>query len=228
MLLTEEEIKFANDLIESDSADIANVDSKIGKPAKRCPDCDKEPCECETNESEDEEIAGIESFSAQEIEEILRTLSQDEVAFLKEVIQENLEDFCPEFQAAFAEARDIEALVKIAKECCPEDLELYGECVAFVMDEIDDFSDFAYADTLGAISERLINPQHIRRLKLQKRKAAWKADARKRARFRKTGEGRMMKRKAKLYMKKYRRRKKARLKRYGKEYSKFTANMGGK
>lgn len=229
MLLTENEIKLANSdkLIESDAADIAGVDSKLGDTQKRkCPECGKEPCECKTNESDAE--VDEEPLTREEIEDILRELTPDELELVKEVISHNLEDFCPDFNTAFAEVQDIEGLVKITKECCEEDLVLFGDCVAFAMSELDDFSDFAYAGELGEISERLINPQHIRRLRLQRKKSQWKMDAKKRMRFRKTGAGRIMKRKAKLYMKKYRRRKKARLKRYGKELSKFNTRMGAK
>ena len=236
-LLNEKLIKLANSdaIIESDAGDVAGVDNKLGsktekrpKDAKdgdeKCPECGKEPCECETNESDEE----VEPLKREEIEDILRDLSADELEFVKEIIKDNLEDFCPDFNTAFASAQDIETLVKIAHECCEEDLILLGDCVAFAMSELDDFSDFAYAGELGEISERLIDPQHIRRLRMQKRKAQWKLGAKKRARFRRTGAGRIMKRKAKLYMKKYRRRKKAKLKRYGKEMSKYNARMGTK
>lgn len=225
------------EILESNAGDIGPCDSDYVKGAKakiqkkisrrekikeeseyieedeECPKCGKEDCICGMDESED-------LYTAQEIEEVLRDLSPDELEYVKIVIDDNIEDFCGEFQTAYDKSIDIEGLIKIAQMCCPEDLELLGDCVFYVLDDIDDFSDFAYGD--GELGERLINPQHIRKLKLLKRKATWKAGARKRARFRKTGEGRIMKRKAKLYMKRYRRRKAARMKRYGKEYNKFT------
>lgn len=218
MLITEEEIKKAN---ESDTGDLSPVDSKVfDKPQKRkvCPECEHEDCICGMDESDiDDET--LDKYTAQEIEEVLRDLAPDELEYVKIIIDDNLEDFCDDFKGVYNKNLNIEELVKIAYECCPEDLELLGDCVFYVLDDIDGFSDFAYGD--GELGERLINPQHIRRLKLAKRKASWKAEARKRKRFRKTGEGRIMKRKAKLYMKRYRRRKKMRLKRYGKEYGKF-------
>ena len=230
MLLTESEIKLIN---ESDSNDLGPCDSDYVKSSKTkilnkiskrekikesdieiCPKCKSKDCEC-IDENEEE----FEAYTAQEIEEVLRDLAPDEIEYVKIIIGDNLEDFCDEFKKVYNKDLNIESLIKIAYECCPEDLELLGDCVFYVLDDIDDFSDFAYSD--GELGERLINPQHIRRLKIQKRKASWKAEARKRKRFRKTGEGRIMKRKAKLYMKRYRRRKKMKLKRYGKEYGKF-------
>lgn len=223
MLLTEKEIKLANSdkIFESTTEDLGPCDTakdpKLHK--KVCPECGKEDCICGMDENDSTTQEEFEHYTAQEIEEVLRDLTPDELEYVKIIINDNLEDFCEIFKNRYTKAINIEELVKLTYECCPEDLELLGDCVFYVLDDIDDFADFAYGD--GELGERLINPQHIRRLKLAKRKASWKAEARKRKRFRKTGEGRIMKRKAKLYMKRYRRRKKMRLKRYGKEYSKF-------
>ena len=222
LILTKEEIKLINESNSGDLGPCDSVDSKIlSKVQKRkvCPECEHEDCICGMDESDDLEDLSLDKYTAQEIEEVLRDLAPDELEYVKIIINDNLEDFCEEFKSVYNKDLNIEELVRIVYECCPEDLELLGDCVFYVLDDIDDFSDFAYGD--GELGERLINPQHIRRLKLAKRKASWKAEARKRKRFRRTGEGRIMKRKAKLYMKRYRRRKKMRLKRYGKEYGKF-------
>ena len=255
MLLTEEEIKIANDinevgikggkraikrpdLDETDAGDIAGVDNKLDKPVKR-PSVKPEEKQAlmdegnadnsDIDESEDEVI-----LSFEEKEEILRSFAPDELEFLKDNFRELL---CPEKYADVIMKIDTEVdseklISYLAGTILPdkeeESPDLIGDIIAYTAQELDDFSDFAYSDELGEISERLIDPQHIRRLRLQRRKAAWKMDAKKRARFRKTGAGRIMKRKAKLYMKKYRRRKKAKLKRYGKELGKYNARMGSK
>lgn len=253
MLLTESEIKIANSefanyaegkdakLGESDSSDIAGVDNKLNKPVKRPivkPE-EKQALMDEGNADDaddiDENEDEVAPLSKQEKEEILRSLAPDEIEFLKDNFKELL---CPVKYGRFLQdiddtAGDTEKFIALVSEIDYPDEEegtngIISDVIAYTMSELDDFSDFAYTDELGEISERLIDPQHIRRLRLQRKKAAWKAGARKRARFRKTGAGRIMKRKAKLYMKKYRRRKKARLKRYGKELSKYNARMGGK
>lgn len=246
MLLTESEIKYANSLMESDAGDIAGVDGKLNKPVKRpnvkpeekqvlmdeddgkdCKDCDDD---IDEDESEKEP-----PLSNQEKDEILRSLAPDEIELLKDNFKELL---CPVKYARFLQdiedtAGDTEKFIALVSEAdYPDEDEetddIISDIIAYTMSELDDFSDFAYLDDLGEISERLINPQHIRKLRLMRKKAVWKAGARKRARFRKTGAGRIMKRKAKLYMKKYRRRKKTKLKRYGKELGKYNARMGGK
>lgn len=251
MLLTESEIKIANsefanyaegkgaNLGESDTGDIAGVDNKLDKPVKR-PIVKPEEKQVLMDEgnSDDADIDENEDeapLSKQEKEEILRSLAPDEIEFLKDNFKELL---CPVKYGRFLQdvddtAGDTEKFITLVSEVDYPDEEegtkgIISDIIAYTMSELDDFSDFAYADDLGEISERLIDPQHIRRLRLQRRKAAWKLDAKKRARFRKTGAGRIMKRKAKLYMKKYRRRKKAKLKRYGKELGKYNARMGGK
>lgn len=243
MLLTENEIKLANSnkIIESDAGDVATVQNKLGDTAKRkqnvCPECGKEKCICkETPVDENSELEEIPDVTDEtraqvqaEVLEVLNELDPDELEFVKMVIEENLPDFCPEFIAYWNKPHPnndtlLKQLINISQNCCNQDLQLLTECVFYVLSEIDDFTDFAYDDTNGystTLGERLINPAHIRRLKLLKKKSQWKMDARKRARFRRTGEGRILKRKAKLYQKRYRRRKKQRLKRYGKEYAKF-------
>lgn len=224
MLLTEKEIKKANsNVLESDSADLADVETKLGTPTKRkCPECDEYKCICESEEFEDLETH--EPYERSDLQDILRDLDPDEFAFVKEVINDNLEDFCPDFKISYNSNINTEELCKIIRDCCEEDKELLGHCILYVYgdDDSEDYSDFAYADVLGTeITERIIDPRHIRKLRLQRKKASWKMNARKRARFRKTGQGRIMKRKAKLYMRRYTRRKKMRLKRYGKEMAKF-------
>lgn len=240
MLLTESEIKIANGIAESDAGDVAGVDNKLDKPVKRpsvkpeekqvlMDEGDTKDDDKDIDEGEEEPM-----LSYEEKEEILRTFAPDELEFLKDNFKELL---CPEKYGDIISnvdnAVDSEKLISYLASTFIADEEegtkdIIGDVIAYTAHELDDFSDFAYTDELGEISERLIDPQHIRRLRLQRKKAAWKAGARKRARFRKTGAGRIMKRKAKLYMKKYRRRKKAKLKRYGKELSKYNARMGGK
>lgn len=233
MLLTENEIKLANsDFVdESDSGDLADVESKIGEPQKRtikketkeCPECGETKCICESEDIENE------PYNRDDLQDILRELDPEEFAFVKEIIETNLEDFCQDFRTAYKPATNVEELCKIIKDCCEEDKELLGHCILYVYGDEDseEYDNFVYADVLGTeISERLIDPRHIRKLRLQRKKASWKMAAKKRARFRKTGEGRIMKRKAKIYMKRYSRRKKQKLKRYGKELTKFNARQG--
>lgn len=235
MLLTESEIKKANDINEeSNAGDVAGVDNKLDKPVKR-PSVKPEEREVLMDEGETgdegEEIAPL---SSQEKEDILRSFAPDEIEFLKDNFRELLPQDSGDIVLKYIDNEiDSEKLITwLANMFIPSEPnandDMIGDIIAYTAHELDDFSDFAYTDELGEISERLIDPQHIRRLRLQRKKAAWKAGARKRARFRKTGAGRIMKRKAKLYMKKYRRRKKARLKRYGKELGKYNARMGGK
>lgn len=253
MLLTEEEIKIANDLNEvgikgskgkrrqpdldeeTNAGDGANVDSKLGEPVKRKPVSTKEK-QALMDEGSDDDIdeSDEEYLSTEEKDEILRTFGPDELEFLKDNFREYLDPVkYVDLIGKIDNTQDSEELISYLSAVFLGDEEegtkdIIGDIIAYTAQELDDFSDFAYADELGEISERLIDPQHIRRLRLQRRKAVWKAGARKRARFRKTGAGRIMKRKAKLYMKKYRRRKKAKLKRYGKELTKYNARMGAK
>lgn len=212
MLLSRDDINF---LKESDSGDIAGVDNVL--------DLDKRTY-IEENEEEIRVTKDNEIETRLELKEILNELEIEELNFIKEVIIENLPDFCINFQNSFKNPEPENDTIQkqflyLIETCCIEDLELLAECFFYVLSEIDDFTDFAYGD----LQERLINPQHIRKLKLLKKKAQWKMDAKKRARFRRTGEGRIMKRKAKIYQKRYRRRKVQKLKRYGKEYAKYTA-----
>lgn len=211
MLLTQKEIKLIN---ENFSGDIAPVHNVLGDK-----DFDIEENDETIKVSEENEVE-----TRQELKDILNELEVEELEFVKMVILENLPDFCIDFQNTFNKptpGNDTlqKQLLYLIENCCIEDLELLAECFFYVLSEIDDFTDFTYGD----LEERLINPQHIRKLKLIKKKAQWKMDAKKRARFRRTGEGRIMKRKAKIYQKRYRRRKVQKLKRYGKEYAKYTA-----
>ena len=227
-LLTEKEIKFANNLIsESEAADIASVDNKLGM-SKR-PKKVKEPEDDDDIDDIDEndEFEDVAPFSVEEFCDIIRNLESDEIEYVKMIIADNAADLTiPDISGVINKEELISILSPYFEEY-GEDAIILSDCIAYALCDIDSFEDFAYTDELGEITERLINPQHIRMLKLKKKKAAWKADARKRMRFRRTGAGRIMKRKARIYMKKYRRRKKARLKRYGKEYTKFQKRMGG-
>lgn len=69
------------------------------------------------------------------------------------------------------------------------------------------------------LSEQLVDIAHTKQLRRDRKRSVWKRSAVLRARFRKTGEGRRERKKALIYLKKYRRQHKARMKRYSQKYT---------
>lgn len=69
------------------------------------------------------------------------------------------------------------------------------------------------------LSEHLVDIAHTKQLRRDRKRSVWKRSAVLRARFRKTGEGRRERKKALIYLKKYRRQHKARMKRYSQKYT---------
>lgn len=69
------------------------------------------------------------------------------------------------------------------------------------------------------LSEQLVDIAHTKQLRHDRKRSVWKRSAVLRARFRKTGEGRRERKKALIYLKKYRRQHKARMKRYSQKYT---------
>ena len=69
------------------------------------------------------------------------------------------------------------------------------------------------------LSEQLVDIAHTKQLRRDRKRSVWKRSAVLRARFRKTGEGRRARKKALIYLKKYRRQHKARMKRYSQKYT---------
>ena len=234
-------------IFESDAADIAPVDSKLARNQKRAELFDTEEKRALMGEDEaapdggefdikkypelDDDTLDDEMFTREEIEEILRELEPDEIELVKNYINDNIEEFCDDFKIAYAKADDVEKLITIAKNCCEEDLELFGDCVGIAMNDIDIEVDNTnvepnpYIEELGGIvGEAVIDRSHLQKVRMNKKKAEFKKEQRDRAKFRKTGAGKIQQRKAKLYMRKYRQRKKAKLAKYAKEYAKVNAN----
>lgn len=75
------------------------------------------------------------------------------------------------------------------------------------------------ANTFTDLSEQLVDIAHTKQLRRDRKRSVWKRSAVLRARFRKTGEGRRERKKALIYLKKYRRQHKARMKRYSQKYT---------
>lgn len=233
------------DLKESDAGDIAPIDSKLARNQRRANLFNTEEKRTQMGENEvetdsgefdikkypelDDDTLDDEMFTREEVEEILRELEPDEIQIVKSYIEDNIEDFCDEFKKAYASANDIEKLITIVKNCCVEDLELFGDCVAIAMNDIDieaapeEEKKIVSTYAMVEFGEALVNKAHIQKVRMNKKKAEFKAKQKERKRFMKTGAGKIQQRKAKLYMRKYRQRKKAKLAKYAKEYNQKVA-----
>ena len=102
-------------------------------------------------------------------------------------------------------------------------------------DEFDDHEDFELEDDITESDDEdeeslneidvKVDRGHVRQLKRIKRTAAWKKEALKRRKFKKTAAGKLLKRKMRIYQKKYKAAHKAQLKNYQKSYAKFKASQ---
>lgn len=200
---------------EVSAGDIGGVDSKLGAVATR-------PSVREENMDfldDDTNYLGLDDYefniSRDELKDIVKNLSDDELHFVVDVVN----DYLSINSDNTSEYDDLSLMAQIDNADDETFIEI-SEIILYTLEELKQIFDVYNDYGVDNVDERLINPVHTKQLRRARIKPEWKKQAKLRARFRKTGAGKLAKKKAKRYLKRYRTAHKVKLKKYGSEYNK--------